>query len=191
MLVRSRWAPMELMGIEKKGWGSKVPPEIEAKIGGPAWLDRKNLRRRGADASRALQTFVPESAVVRHRESVIAGVSEKTSRHRDGKPREPKDERRQQGREAQSRQKQNRKGPVTPFRATVAPSRAWRGSRFRVDRATLRSLPPAWLGSGGRHRGCEGDVRPSRRRVESFLWTSFRCFSGQRRRLGCDRDRRD
>ena len=28
------------------------------------------------------------------------------------------------------------KGPVTPFRATVAPFPAWRGSRFRVDRAT-------------------------------------------------------
>ena len=45
------------------------------------------------------------------------------------------------------------KGPVTLFRATVAPSRAWRGSRFRVDRATREIT-----GSGGwfrsQHRGC-------------------------------------
>lgn len=43
------------------------------------------------------------------------------------------------------RQRQIRKGPVTLFRATVAPSRAWRDSRFRVDRATRRSRPPDWL----------------------------------------------
>ena len=35
-----------------------------------------------------------------------------------------------------TRQRQIGKGPVTPIRATVAPFPAWRGSRFRVDRAT-------------------------------------------------------
>ena len=33
---------------------------------------------------------------------------------------------------------ENEEGPVTPFHATVAPSRAWRGSRFQVDRATKK-----------------------------------------------------
>lgn len=40
---------------------------------------------------------------------------------------------------------QNRKGPVTPIRATVAPFPAWRGSRFRVDR-TMNSTRPVGTG---------------------------------------------
>src|SRR5689334_21921006 len=38
-------------------------------------------------------------------------------------------------RRSQKRKDKIGEGPVTPFRATVAPFPAWRGSRFRVDRA--------------------------------------------------------
>ena len=85
--------------------------------------------------------------------------------------------------------KQNRKGPVTPFRATVAPSRAWRDSRFRVDRAIRRSLSPGLAGLRRRHRGCGRDIGRCRQRVESFLRARFRCFRRAPSGFGCVRDR--
>jgi len=50
------------------GMGVRWPPNrIETNFVRPSRAGPKNLRRRRADASRALQTFVPESVAVRHR----------------------------------------------------------------------------------------------------------------------------
>lgn len=48
---------------------------------------------------------------------------------------------------AASAERQIGKGPVTPFRATVAPFPAWRGSRFRVDRAIRAHVSLAYSAS--------------------------------------------
>ncbi len=156
MLVRSRWAPMYSWGSRKKGGGTKVPPKSrrisEAQHG---WADkpaetrsrcfscptdfRTGIRRRApqriCDRRRLERTS-------RHREGGLEGAASSSRRPASGEAGPGL----QRDRGARNPREQNRKGPVTPFRATVAPSRAWRGSRFRVDRATLRSLPPVgWV----------------------------------------------
>ena len=185
-------------GDREKRVGAPKFPQNRGEYRRPSMAGPTNLRRRGADASRALQTFVPESAVVRHRESVIAGVSKERAvieREASRVPRAPRGD--------LQAAKRGRAFSGTAGRVTLENKIG--KALSHPSALPLLPLGPGGVhvsestgphsdhclrlaGSGGRHLGCEGDVRPSRRRVESFLWTSFRCFSGQRPRLGCVRD---
>lgn len=184
--------PHGLHGDREKGTGEQIPPGFETKIGGPAWLDRINLRRRGADASRALQTFVPESAVVRHRETVIACGSEKWARSRAPAPQEnPAITRRGLGRadSPESFDDADKIGKALSHSSALPLLPLGPGGVHVSESTGPHQITASGLArSGGRHLGCHGDIRRRSRRVESFLWTSFRCFARGSSPLGCDRD---
>ncbi len=111
-------------------------------------------RTAGARKSRAAQPRIPWLFEYRRfgpvaREIVFGGVFWRLPLRGEGAPgprpqtpknRSPKTAPKTAGRAPKNaRNTQKTEGPATPFHATVAPSRAWRGSRFQVGRAIIRS----------------------------------------------------